>query len=247
MRSFWVFLALAMYSCSGFLELVNLLSLCMKILNNILSTDAGQAVVSYFVVLYYSLRYVLGKASRRGRKWWFTTTSSGSISWLFNSYSFHPCCIRDDKYDMDPTTANGINSFIGGWWQSSALSSCYALTDHCCHSLSNDDTLSSENMSPACCFLHFFSLLSRHLLVTALLTGKEINENKEGFKKKLNPRTIKMIQPVSLPVYNQQRPPQWLMIQRYLMKSKTACLSFQTLYLSVCKTSSVCIAFSHFS
>ena len=48
---------------------VNLLSLCMKILNKILSTHAGQAVVSYFVVLYYSLRYILGKASaRRGRK-----------------------------------------------------------------------------------------------------------------------------------------------------------------------------------
>lgn len=211
---------------------VNLLSLCMKILNKILSTHARQAVLSYFVVL--------GKASaRRGRKWWFTTTTSGSISWLFNSCSIHPCCTRDCKHDVDPTTANGINSSIGAWRYSPALSSSYALTGHCCHTLSNDDTLSSKKMSPECCFLHFFLYRSRHLPGTALPTGKEINENKGEFKKKLNPRMIKMIQLVSLPVYNQQRPPQWLMIQRYLMKSKIASLSFQTLYLWICETSTV--------
>ena len=226
-RSFRYFFVLEMHSCSGFLELecfVNLLSLCRKILNTILSTDARQAVVSY---LSFSLRYVLGKATRRGRKWWFTTTSSGSISWLFNSYYIRLCCIRDDKYDMDPTTANGIISSVGGWRQPPALSSCYALTDHRCHTFSNDRTRSSEKCHQRVVFYIYFLYCSRHLLVTALPTGKEINENKEEFKKKLNPRTIKMIQLVSLPVYNQQRPPQWLMIQRYLMKSKIACLSFQ--------------------
>lgn len=96
-------------------------------------------------------------------------------------------------------------------------------------------------MSPAWFFFFYLSFLycPRHLLVTALPTGKEINENKEDFKKKLNPRTIKMIQPVSLPVYTQQRRPQWLMIQLYLMKSKTASLSFQALHPSVCETSTV--------
>lgn len=93
-----------------------------------------------------------------------------------------------------------------------------------------------------CCQPYIYSLgvfdlsslyCSRHLLVTALPTGKEINENTEDFKKKLNLKTITMIQPVSLPVYSQQRRPQWLMIQLYWMKSKIACLSKLCVLLSV--------------
>lgn len=156
---------------------VNLLSLCMKILNKILSTHARQAVLSYFVVL--------GKASaRRGRKWWFTTTSSGSISWLFNSCSIHPCCTRDCKHDVDPTTANGINSSIGAWRYSPALSSSYALTGHCCHTLSNDDTLSAaKKCHQSVVFYIFFVIVPGTCPSQHYQQGKRSTKTKESSKR----------------------------------------------------------------
>ena len=52
------------------------------------------------------------------------------------------------------------------------------MTDHCCHTVSNDDTPSSEKMSPACCYLYFFSLLFQ-ALARHSTTDRERDQRKQ--------------------------------------------------------------------